>query len=281
VLGDRNASLDALAGRHFDVVVDTSAYFPRQVEAAAAAFAGATDHYVLISSLSVFRDPVAPGTDESGPLWELEGPEPDTIESAEAYGALKALCERAAEQRMPGRVLVVRPGLVVGPHDHTDRFTYWPRRIARGGEVLAAEPDQPIQFIDARDLAAFVTEGVEAARTGIYNATGPAEPLTIGALVDGAQAATGSAAELVWAGDDFLAAQGVEPWDGLPLWMPRKDWGFLQTDCSKAIAVGLRFRSVKETIADTLAWDAQRPAKDRRDAMPAYRERALVEILRA
>jgi 2'-hydroxyisoflavone reductase len=280
VLGDRNESLEALRGRGFDAVVDTSAYFPRQVEAVAGV-AGDAD-YALISSISVLRDPVAPGTDEAGPLWELDGPEPETIESAEAYGALKVGCERAAERCIPGRVLVVRPGLVVGPHDHTDRFTYWPRRVARGGRMLAAEADQPVQFIDARDLAAFVADGVEEGRRGVFNATGPAERLTMGGLLEEARGVTGSDADVAWAGEEFLLSHGVAPWEDLPLWMERKDWGFLQVDCSKAIAAGLSFRPLRETIADTLAWDVQRAADERRDAMPRDREEALLaEILRS
>jgi 2'-hydroxyisoflavone reductase len=260
--------------------MDTSAYFPRQVEAVAEVIGDAA--YALISSISVLRDPVAPGTDEAGPLWELEGPEPETIDSAEVYGALKVLCERAAEHRMPGRVLVVRPGLVVGPHDHTDRFTHWPRRVSRGGRMLAAEPDQPVQFIDARDLAAFVADGVEEGRSGVFNATGPAEALTMEALLETARDVTGSDADVVWAGEEFLLSRGVEPWDDLPLWMPRTDWGFLQVDCSKANDAGLSFRTVTETITETLEWDVQRPFEDRRDAMPRDREEALLaEILRS
>jgi nucleoside-diphosphate-sugar epimerase len=279
VHGDRDVSLEGLAGRRFDAVVDTSAYFPRQVEAAADVLGETTERYVLVSSISVFREPVTPGADESAPFWELAGPEPASIDSSEAYGALKALCEQAAERRMPGRVFAVRPGLVVGPHDYTDRFTYWPRRIGRGGVVLAAEADQPVQLIDARDLASFVVAGVAEGRTGAFNATGPAEPLTMGGLLDAARDVTGSDAEIRWAGDDFLLAQGVEPWEDLPLWVPRADWGFLQIDCSKAIGAGLRFRSLEETIADTLAWDAPRPGDQRKDALAPQREAALLELL--
>ena len=186
--GDRDSSFDPLAGRRFDAVVDTCAYFPRQVEALADALGDSTGLYVLVSSISALRDPVAPGTDESGPVWALEGPEPQTIDSDEAYGALKAACEVTAERRMPKRALVVRPGLVVGPHDYTERFTYWPRRIARGGDVLAAEPDQPIQFVDARDLAAWVAASVVNGRTGIHNATGPASALTMDELLGATRA---------------------------------------------------------------------------------------------
>jgi nucleoside-diphosphate-sugar epimerase len=279
VHGDRDVSLDGLAGRRFDAVVDTYAYFPRQVEAAADALGETTEHYVLISSISVFREPVTPGADESAPFWELAGPEPTSIDSSEAYGALKALCEQTAERRMPGRVLAVRPGLVVGPHDYTDRFTYWPRRIGRGGVVLAAEADQPVQLIDARDLASFVAAGVTEGRTGAFNATGPAEPLTMGGLLDAARDVTGTDAEIRWAGDELLLAQGVEPWEELPLWAPRADWGFLQIDCSKAIGAGLRFRPLAETIADTFHWDAERRADERSDAMAPERERALLDAL--
>jgi 2'-hydroxyisoflavone reductase len=279
VAGDRDESLAALAGRRFDAVVDTCAYFPRQVEAAADALGDSTGLYVLVSSISALRDPVAPGTDESGPVWVLEGPEPQAIDGDEVYGTLKAACEEVAERRMPGRSLIVRPGLVVGPHDYTDRFTYWPRRITRGGRVLAAQPDQPIQFIDARDLAAWIVSAIEEQRTGVHNATGPARPLAMGALLDAMRSVTGSGAEPVWAGEDFLLAQGLEPWGDLPLWLRRSEWGFLQVDCSKAIAAGLRFRPLEETIADTLAWDDGRPAGERVDAISSAREQVLLEEL--
>jgi 2'-hydroxyisoflavone reductase len=268
VHGDRQAGgLSALAGRGFDAIVDPSAYVPADVEAAAGIAAG---RYLLISTGSVYRDPVARGSDETAPLQE----------GSEGYGALKVLCERAAERRFPGRTLVLRPGLVVGPHDHTERFTYWPRRAARGGPILAAESDQPVQFIDARDLGSWAIAALEAGTTGVFNAVGPAEPTTMAQLLAACIAVTGSDAEPVWAGDRFLLDNGVEPWADLPLWLPAPEAGFLAVDAARARAAGLRTRSPSQTIADILRWDAERDPAQRRDAMPQDRERRLLSGLR-
>ena len=274
VRGDRRAGgLAALRDRSFDVVVDPSAYFPADVEAAAGV---AADRYVLISSCSVYRDPVAPGSDEDAPTYEVAGPAPDTIESPEAYGALKARCERVAGARFPGRALVIRPGLVVGPHDHTERFAYWPRRVARGGRVLAGEPEQPAQLIDARDLAAWVIASVESETVGVFNAVGPARPLTMAQLLATCAAVARSDADVVWVGDRFLLDHGVEPWADLPLWLPADAAGFLAVDATRARRAGLRTRPVAETIADVLGWDATRDPAERHDAMPGDRERELL-----
>jgi 2'-hydroxyisoflavone reductase len=265
VHGDRHAGgLSMLTGRSFDAIVDPSAYAPADVEAAAGV---AAERYLLISSGSVYRDPVAAGSDETAPVQE----------GSEEYGALKVLCERAAEKRFPGRTLVLRSGLVVGAHDHTERFTYWPRRAARGGPMLAAEPDQPVQFIDARDLGSWAVAAVEAGTTGVFNTVGPAEPMTMAQLLAECIAVAGTDAEPVWAGDRFLLEQGVEPWTDLPLWLPAQDAGFLAVDAGRARAAGLRTRTPAQTIADVLRWDAERDPSQRRDAMPQDRERQLLE----
>jgi 2'-hydroxyisoflavone reductase len=276
VHGDRHAGgLSALSDRRFDAIVDSSAYFPADVEAAAAID---DERYVLVSSGSVYRDPVAPGSDEDAPTYELDGPMPTTIESPEVYGALKVLCERAAEARFPGRSLVLRCGLVVGTHDHTERFTYWPRRVARGGPVLAAEPEQPVQFIDARDLGSWAIGALEARTVGVFNTVGPAEQLTMADLLATCISVTGSDARPVWVGERFLIDQGVEPWADLPLWLPAEDSGFLAVDAARARAAGLRTRPPAETIADVLQWDAGREPAERRYAMPADRERELLMV---
>jgi 2'-hydroxyisoflavone reductase len=274
VRGDRRAGgLAALGDRRFDAIVDPSAYFPADVEAAAGI---AADRYVLVSSGSVYRDPIAPGSTETAPTYELDGPVPASIESGEVYGALKVLCERAAEARSPGRTLVLRSGLVVGPRDPTERFAYWPRRVARGGPLLAAEPDQPVQFIDARDLGAWTIAAAETGTAGIFNAVGPAEPLTMARLLATCAAVAGSDAEPVWAGDRFLLDHGVEPWDDLPLWIPADLAGFLAVGNARALNAGLRLRPPAETIADVLAWELERDPAERRDAMPADREQELL-----
>ena len=278
--GDRRqGGLELLRGRPFDAVFDTCGYFPAEVRALASTVAPSVGQLTFVSSISVYPQPVAPGTDESAAVEVLDGPVPESGEPGEAYGALKALCERAAEDELPGRVLHVRPGLVVGPHDPTDRFTYWPRRIAEGGPVLAAERSQPVQLIDARDLAAFMLDLSEAGRTGVFNATGPTRATTMEQVLTACVAASGSDAEPVWAGEAFLAEQGVESWSELPLWVPAEFAGFLQVDASRARAAGLRFRPLTETVADTLAWDATRPPAERVDLLARERERELLRAL--
>ena len=276
VLGDRrDGALDPLVGREFDAVIDSSAYVPSDVEGASR-LARTTGHYTVISSVSVYRDPVLPGTAESGPVWELQPPIPTEITSPETYGGLKALCERATERLFAGRALAVRAGVVVGPHDYTERFAYWPRRIAEGGRVLAAEPDQPLQFIDARDLANWVLDAAERRLTGTYNATGPARRLTMAEFLAACRDATGSDATPVWAGDRFLLEHGLEPWEDLPFWLPDGATGFCQVDTSAAQAAGLRFRPLVDTIRDTVSWDQSRPASTREEPLSRSRERELL-----
>jgi len=263
VRGDRDGGLGALSGRRWDAVIDTSGYVPRIVRASALALADRVGHYTFVSSISVYAEPLAPGADESAPIARI--PDETTEEvTGESYGALKALCERAAEEAMPGRTLIARPGLIVGPHDPTDRFTYWPRRVARGGDVLAPDdPNAPVQLVDARDLAEWLVHTAETRRTGVYNSTGPSEPLTLGAVLDECRRAIGARARWVWADEEFLLAQGVKPWTELPLWVARGDRAIDLVDCRKAWSAGLTFRPLAETIRDTFAWDRATPAEAR------------------
>jgi 2'-hydroxyisoflavone reductase len=261
--GDRGADLSALLGRRWDAAIDTCGYVPRVVRAAAELLAGAVEHYTFISSISVYADFSTPGIDERAAVGTLADESVEEI-TGETYGPLKALCERAAELALPGRVLNVRPGLIVGPHDPTDRFTYWPRRVAQGGEVLApGRPEHGAQIIDVRDLAGWIVSMIETRQTGVYNATGPDYPLILGRLLDECRAVSGSDARFTWVSERFLLEAGVQPWTEVPLWVPEEDpanAGFDAVDCAKAIAAGLRFRPLAETIRDTLAWDATRPA---------------------
>ena len=275
--GDRAGDLGALAGRRWDAVIDTSGYIPRAVRRSAEALADAVEHYTFISSISVYAHPWARGMDEGAPLATIDDPATEEV-TGETYGALKALCERAAEAAMPGRVLVVRPGLIVGPHDPTDRFTYWPVRAARGGEMLApGDPAQPVQLIDARDLAAWTLDMAERRATGTFNATGPEAPLSMEAMLEGCVAAAGSAATLTWVEEGFLLEQGAQPWGELPLWLPSEDATLHTADVSKAVAAGLRFRSLAETARDTLDWHATRPADEPlRAGLSAEREGELL-----
>ncbi|MDP9373627.1 MAG: SDR family oxidoreductase [Chloroflexota bacterium] len=258
--GDRDGDLAALRGRRWDAVVDTSGRLPRHVRASAGTLAGGVARYIFISTISVYAGFSRPGMDESAPTGTLADEESEEQTGA-TYGPLKALCEREAEAAMPGRTLVLRPGLIVGPHDPTDRFTYWPRRVARGGEVLApGRPDRPVQFIDARDLAGWAVRMAETGGTGVYNATGPADPLTLGRLLDACNEVGGGDARFTWVDEGFLLAEGVGPWMELPLWVPDTPEmaGFAAVDCRKAIAAGLTFRPLADTIRATLDWDATR-----------------------
>jgi 2'-hydroxyisoflavone reductase len=260
--GDRDGAMAALDGRGFDAVIDTCGYVPRVVRASAELLAPRAGHYTFISSISVYASYEKAGIDESDPVGTLADPTVEAI-TGETYGPLKALCERAAEEAMPGRTLVVRPGLIVGPHDPTDRYTYWPARVARGGRFVAPErPGYLVQYIDVRDLAAWTIRMVEAGKTGVYNATGPAQPQPLGDLLDRCGEAAGAPAEPAWASADFLAEHGVQPWSELPLWVPEgpDSAGFSQVDIARAVAEGLTFRPALETAADTLAWARTRPA---------------------
>jgi 2'-hydroxyisoflavone reductase len=275
IKGDRDGDLSALRGRRWDAVIDTCGYVPRVVRASAGLLADAVDHYTFVSSISVYPDNMGPGADEGAPVEELEDPTVEEI-TGETYGGLKALCERAAEEEMPGRILNVRPGLISGPHDPTDRFTYWPRRVAAGGEVLA--PDRPelrVQFIDVRDLAGWMVKMSAEQQTGTYNATGPAYELRMGKLLEECEAVGGDA-KIVWVSEEFLEENGVEPFTELPLWVPREYAGMLAVDCGKAIAAGLTFRPVSETIRDVLEWDTNRAEPDLAAGLEPEKERELL-----
>jgi len=279
--GERDGGLDALRGRRWDAVVDTSGFSPRVVRDSARLLADAAGHYTFVSSVSAYRDTNVPGVDESYPtasvtderLREAEAlPQSELITApffGEMYGALKALCERAAEAEMPGRVLHVRAGLVVGPHDYTDRFTYWPRRVAEGGEVLApADPARQVQFVDARDLAGWILDMAGRRRAGTYNATGPDYELTMGRFLEECKGAVGGDASFVWVEDEFLLDSGLQPWMEIPLWAtPRGENRYLLSlNVGRAVAAGLRFRPVAETARDTLEWDLTRPPDAERKA---------------
>ena len=195
------------------------------------------------------------------------------------YGALKALCEQAAEAAMPGRVLNVRAGLLVGSYDYSDRFTYWVHRVAQGGEVLApGQPGRRVRVIDARDLAEWIIRMTEMRQTGIYNATGAEDGLTMGRLLEECRTVSGSAATFIWASEKFLLDQKVEAWSEMPLWIPEEYNGIFLVNNDKAITAGLTFRPLSDTIKDTLTWDATRSSNiERRAGLKPVRERELLE----
>jgi 2'-hydroxyisoflavone reductase len=264
LLGDRNGQLDALKGRKWDVVIDIPTTLPVWVRDAAQILQGNVDRYVFISTISVYSDNSKPGMDESGPLAEYKGADAmketqDTLRASRfgLYGPLKVLSEKEAEKWFPGKALIIRPGLIVGPGDETDRFTYWPVRLDRGGEILApGAPTDPVQFIDARDLAEWVIRMVEQGTTGIFNATGPQSKLTMGEMLDGIKKAEKSNAQFTWADADFLAAQKVRPWSDMPVWVPPRgnSAGFSEISIKKALAKGLTFRPLPDTTRATLDW---------------------------
>ena len=251
--GDRAGDLAALRGRQWDAVVDTCAFLPAQVRASAGLLAEAVGHYMLISSISVYRDLSRPGTDETS---EVEAPDYESEEvEAGTYGALKVACEQEAESAMRGRALIVRPGFIVGPWDDVPRLPYWLRRVARGGNVLApGDPDRPVQLIDARDIAAWTLDMAARRAAGVFNVTAPAGALTMGAMLEACRAATGSAARFVWAGDEALQEAGVPEVDGLPYWVSAGAAGVMHASAERARAAGLECRPFDATARDTWAW---------------------------
>ena len=280
--GDRNGQLDALRGRSWDAVIDTSGYVPRIVKMSAGLLSKQVRQYVFISSISVYPDDVKPGADESTPVQQLT--EPGSEEVRKHYGALKALCEEAAEAAMPGRTTNVRPGLIVGPGDPTDRYTYWPVRMDRPGEALApGTGEDPVQYVDVRDLAAWIVQTIERGSVGVFNATGPEKPLSMSAMLASCRKAARQPATLVWVPEKFLAEQKVSPWDDMPVWTGAEG-GLSQIDCTKAIHDGLRFRSADATARDTLAWWKELPEDRRkkpRAGLSAEREQAVLAAWKA
>jgi 2'-hydroxyisoflavone reductase len=279
VHGDRKAGLDGLAGA-WDAVLDTWAFVPREVENLADEIGDRIGLYALVSSLSVHPDDLPVGATEETPTHPP--PYPDTEEvTDETYGPLKVATELEAAERFDGRLLVVRPGYIVGPHDPTDRFTYWVRRAAAGGEMLAAgPPDGPVQGIDARDLGAFVLDRIEAGDTETYGVVGPAEPVTMAEVLDAARAAGGADTTIEWADEEWVRALGDDHERWFPIWHPHLP-GFHAYDARKATAAGLRPRPVDETIADTLAWDRGRGFPPLQAGMTAEEERELLHRWRA
>jgi 2'-hydroxyisoflavone reductase len=257
--GDRDPKkgegLKALETGEWDVVIDNSGYYPRIVGASAELLAKRCKQYIYISSISAYKEPNPVKGDETAPLATMPDPTLETMgKTYEFYGPLKALCEQAAEKAMPGRVTVVRPGYIVGPDDPTGRFTYWPVRFDKGGEIaVPGSPSDPLQIIDGRDLGAWLVRLAEDRTFGVFNACGPEKPMTWGRVIEACQKATSAKSTLTWLPTDFVAKQeGLE----FPIWAPYEGEtkGFHTWSNAKAVKAGLRFRPVEETVKDTLAW---------------------------
>lgn len=263
LVGDRRTGdLKALENREWDVVVDVFASHPKWVKATAELLAPKCKTYVFISTISVFNDNSKPGLDESGPTFP-EDASLDTVDqiSNETYGPMKVRCEAIVRNLFPKTATIVRPGLIVGPTDPTDRFTYWPARVDRGGEVLAPGPGtDAIQFIDLRDLGAFVARLIDDGHVGTYNATGPSGNWTMAEFLGACKGATSSTVDFVWADPQWLLENEVQPFMEMTMWVPGDDMaGFMKVDCSKAISHGLTFRPVSQTARDTMDWVKTRP----------------------
>ena len=291
--GDRASDLSALRGKSWDAAIDTCGYLPSVVRKSAGFLRDAVEHYTFVSSCSVYGNFDLRGTDENSPVAKIT---PGQVEEAEqldtgdrttaagygeAYGGLKFSCERAAEEAMPNRILNARAGLIVGEYDSIERFTYWVKRVALGGRVLApGKPQRRVRVIDARDLAEWIIEMAENRRAGTYNATGAEDGLTYGKMLEEIRRISASDAEFIWASEEFLEKQSVEAWSEMPLWLPEEYNGIFEVKNDKAIADNLKFRPLAETIRNILNDIAAHPPdKKLRAGMEAGKERELIEIL--
>jgi 2'-hydroxyisoflavone reductase len=283
LVGDRASDLKSLEGREWDVVIDNSATNPEWVERSAKQLAKQAKRYVFVSTRSVYQDTSRVPMTVDAPVFTREN---TTVEAGKPlpYGLSKALAEKAAQQYFPGRTLVVRPGLIVGPGDLTDRFTYWPVRIERGGEVMApGDGTDPVQVIDARDLSEWMIRLAEQETVGVYNAVGPRNPRSFAELLHGIKAATTSEATFTWVDADFLAAQKVRPYVEMPVWRPARDGaeGFARFDLTREVKLGLTFRPLAVTAKDTLDYYHAQPAAQQATLRAGITPEREAEVLAA
>ena len=293
IQGDRHTDIAKLRGRRWDAVIDTYGMLPSAVRSAAEVLSDSVDRYIFISSQNSYADVSTPGVTETAPVATLTSDQLDEAYAIDRsgepsygklYGGLKALCEQAAEEVMPNRVLNIRPGLIVGPHDYTDRFTYWVVRVARGDEVLApGRPDRFVQFIDVRDLADWTVSMVERKEAGVYYANSVPKTFTMKNVLDECRAVSQSDASFTWASEEFLLQNEVVAWSEMPLWLPEEAAphlkGFMFVSNDKAVRAGLNFRSLTDTIGATLTW-YQTDRRKLKAGLDPDKEAALLRKLR-
>ncbi len=285
--GDRDGKLDALRGRKWDAVIDDTGYVPRVVRQTVELLEPYVGRYLFTSTLSVYSDAKTLGQDESAARATMPPEEASSEEVRKHYSALKAACEDVVTGAFGARATIVRPGYIIGPRDPYDRLTYWVARSARGGDMLGpGDGTDPTQFIDVRDLGAFFVRCLENDAAGAYNATGPAERLTMAGLLDACREAAGTPVKVIWVPEPFLTEHGASPEDEsrehLPLWAPGHALG--EVSIAKGLAAGLTFRPTVETARDTLAWWNEQPEERRakmRGGLPPEREQAILEAWRA
>lgn len=281
LIGDREGDFASLAGREWDVVIDNPANIPRWVRLSAEALSGSVGKYVFVSSTGVYVPYLTTDIHEDAPVDTIEDPETEVVDGR-TFGALKALAEDEARGAFPDSHLIVRPTYIIGPGDPTDRYTYWPVRLSRGGEVLApGHPSDPMQHVDVRDLGAFMIKAVEDDLTGTMNVVGPRDPLTMGSLLERTRAAIGSDATLVWADAAFLRDHDLP---ALTYWTePAGDYlGMMQVNGDRAFAAGFEMRSLEETAVETLEWLNAQPAErqELRAGLSPDRETELIAAFR-
>ncbi len=274
IIGNRDPKigdgLSGLKGKRWDCVIDTSGYIPRIVEASSKLLADYSDQYLFISSISVYADFKTAGQDETAEVGTLEDINVEKIDG-KTYGPLKAYCEKAAENNFKNRTTIIRPGLIVGPRDRTDRFTYWPVRIAKGGEILAPGDGKDfVQYIDVRDLGAFIINCLETKAMGTFNATSPIYNETTADMLNYCRDVINKDADFTWADTEFLNTHDVKSWSDMPVWVPRQgeNSGLSQINSEKAEKIGLDMRAREDTIRDTLTWFVDQP-KGRQNSLRA------------
>ena len=278
---DVDAGLLALEGRKWDCVIDTSSYVPRIAGASAQLLKGQCEQYLMISTISVYSQFSQLNMDETAAVGTLDDPTVETVDGA-TYGPLKAYSEQAVTEQFGAGATILRPGLIVGPRDRTDRYSYWPVRASRGGDMLCpGNGSDLVQYIDVRDLAEFIVHCLEQKTTGIFNTISDSKTETVKDMVDTCIEVSGADTNAVWADTDFLTEQGVRPWADMPVWVPNAGEmaGLSQIDVSRAFAAGMKIRDRKETALDTLNWFKTLPEERQKTLRAGIKSEREQEVL--